>query len=487
MSEAEKELLSFTAEFLAFADVSTEVLSTANASLPVSHKDDSLGHWLDIIKQANKIPLLIELEMWLKGLVSFFDIKNQPLGDLGNETLATYNFIEELKLVSNATLRVNYLANRLSNALPSNLTSTPVPPGVAHQLQRFYSYEQTVTLLSSQPYPEDSIALLTESFVDLQTLIDNLIERPHITIQTFMSVGKILRREIERCHYLNLLFIYTFKAQYDRIDNDKIAIVVQKIENDLLRQDLSKAFLGFFRMLRYLEFVAVDLNDDRPLKDSLLIFCLIYSEASLLINFLENRLLKLPNLPSEIFDQLDGCVYALQMELRKVFEHELAGLARFKQASAIYVKVENAHGLLRDTFQQSVSAIAQIFVNDFEGTTVFENFHTRLDQSLRLRSDIWYLLCVLRKFEAKPEGSKREYVMEQMHAFREGSLKHLMYKDWDDFERLAENTQKCRLLDDFVKSVHIFATFLEALLGQINMRTVLANHPFDYPDIADNI
>ena len=40
-----------------------------------------------------------------------------------------------------------------------------------------------------------------------------------------------------------------------------------------------------------------------------------------------------------------------------------------------------------------------------------------------------------------------------------------------------------RVLEDFTKTIHILATFLEALLGQINMRAVLANHPFDYPEV----
>ena len=37
--------------------------------------------------------------------------------------------------------------------------------------------------------------------------------------------------------------------------------------------------------------------------------------------------------------------------------------------------------------------------------------------------------------------------------------------------------------DELRRLLHLFSTYLETLLGQVNMRAVLANDPFDYPDI----
>jgi hypothetical protein len=280
-----------------------------------------------------------------------------------------------------------------------------------------------------------------------------------------------------------LLVAYKFKPQYDRIDNSNMAAIVKSIENDLLRQDMAKVFLEFFRLLRYLDFIAADLSHDRPLKDSLLIFSLINSESQLLIEFMETRLLKIANLSTTVYNCIDGCLYALQMDLKKVFGRELVGFVYLRQAPPIYAKVENSHGLLRDCFQQSIVSLVQIFEPNFDGTQLFESFQTKVDQSIRLRMDIWRLLSGLRKFEAQPEQNKITAVIELMAVFRDSSLKYLMYKDWDDFEKLLEEAIVTRTLDEFLKVVHVFSTFLEALLGQINMRAVLANHPFDYPEV----
>jgi hypothetical protein len=327
------------------------------------------------------------------------------------------------------------------------------------------------------------LALLTESLADLRVLIDDLTRLPSVSFQTFTSIGKLINREVKRCRYIELLVAYKFKPQYDRIENTRLAMIVKRIDNDLLRQDIAKVFLEFFRLLRYLDFIAADLSHDRPLKDSLLIFSLIKSETQLLIEFMDTRLLKIADLSTGVYNAIDGCIYALQMDLKKVFGRELIGFVSLSQAPPIYAKVENSHGLLCDCFQQSVFSLVQIFEPTFEGTELFESFNTKLDQSMRLRLDIWRLLCVIRKFETAAEQNKVPSVIEQLALFRDSSLKYLMYKDWDDFEKLLEQAIATRTLEEFQKIIHVFATFLEALLGQINMRAVLANNPFDYPDL----
>jgi hypothetical protein len=40
-----------------------------------------------------------------------------------------------------------------------------------------------------------------------------------------------------------------------------------------------------------------------------------------------------------------------------------------------------------------------------------------------------------------------------------------------------------RTLEEVMSVMHRFSVFLETLLGQVNMRAVLADHPFDYPEV----
>jgi hypothetical protein len=441
----------------------------------------SLQRWLETVGREQKTNYLFELEMWLKCFDRFFRIKNHPLSEQELKDIVRRDFSEELKIVRNVTLRMSYLASEIMSE--DSIGIKRFNSYIESQLRRAHSMDQNIESLLMQPTPEDSLALLTESLADLRVLIDDLIRLPNVSFQTFTSIGKLINREIKRCRYIELLIAYKFKPEYDRIDNPRLATIIKSIENDLLRQDMAKVFLEFFRLLRYLDFISTDLSHDRPLKDSLLIFSLINSEAQLLIEFMETRLLKIANLSSQVYNAIDACIYAMQMDLKKVFGRELVGFVYLRQAPPIFAKVENSHGLLRDCFQQSIVSLVQIFEPNFDGTELLDSFQTKLEQSLRLRLDIWRLLCANRKFEAAPDDNKVTALIDQMAVFRDNSLKYLMYKDWDDFEKLLEETIMARSLEEFLKVLHVFSTFIEALLGQINMRAVLASHPFDYPEL----
>ncbi len=443
----------------------------------------SLNRWLDILGRERKTDYLFELEMWIKCFDRFFRVKNHPLSEQEIKEVVRRDFTEELRIVRNATLRMSYLCSEIMSEDSAGMKRFNYY--IEAQLKRVHTMDRLIEKLLEQPTPEDSLALLTESLADIRVLVDDLTRLSSVSFQSFTSVGKIINREIKRCRYIDLLMVYKFKPHYDRIDNHRLAAVVKGISNDLLRQDMAKAFLEIFRLLHYLHFIQKDLEQDKPLKDSILIFTLINAEAQMLIEFLEMRIMKIPNLSANVTEAIDATVYALQMELRKVFGRELVGFVHLRQAPPIYAKVENAHGLLRDCLQQSVVSLAMVFDDTFDGAGIFDSFQTKLEQSLRLRSDIWRLLCHLRKFEDSPDKSRVLPLTDQICLFRDTSLKYLMYKDWDDYDRFLEEVIAARNIEELLKVVHVFGTFLETLLGQINMRAVLANHPFSYPDLAE--
>jgi hypothetical protein len=475
MDQIEKELSTVTTE-------ENNVIQVVRASLS-SH--NSLEKWLDKVESEKKTHFLFELEMWLKSLDSFFSIKNHPFLEQELKEVIRRNFIEELKIFRNVILRMTFLANQLISK-----NETPEKSLSAHYenlLQNLNWSEDNFEKALLQPTPEDSLAMFTASMFDICTITDNLTKTEagrslFVNFQTFASLGKLILRENKRSYYINLLTCYKFKST-DKIDNPNLVNLINTIDNELIRQEITKTLIEFFRLLKYLSFISNDLNQDKPLKNCLPIFTLIKIEAYQLIQFMDKVLLHIADLPSQVANSIDGCVYALQMDLKKVFGRELLGLVNLNQAPLIYAKVENSHGLLRDCFQQSVVTLVQIFEEGFDGLKIFNSFQTKLDQSLRLRLDIWRLLCAFRKFQKEPAQNKIAEVNEQITIFRDSSLKYLMYKDWDDFEKMTYQAMSTRVLEDFSKIVHVFATFLEALLGQINMRAVLANHPFDYPEV----
>jgi hypothetical protein len=174
------------------------------------------------------------------------------------------------------------------------------------------------------------------------------------------------------------------------------------------------------------------------------------------------------------------------MELRKVFAHELVGLSSLRQAPAIYIKVETAHGLLSNSFRQSVIGIAQLFDNKIEGAQLFDAFQTRLEQSLVLRRDLWQLLQLVRRAEKEPGLELTRRLLKKLNSFYEGSLRYLMFKDWETCERFLEEIGAARGAAELAPVLHRFTAYLEALSNQVGMRVALSNHSFDYPELEDD-
>jgi hypothetical protein len=445
------------------------------------HNRASIDRWLEMLGREQKTDYLFELEMWVKCFDRFFRVKNHPLSEQEARDIVRRDFSEELKIVRNVSLRMSYLCTELMSEERAEINR--FDRYIETYVKREYVLDGFVERLMQQPTPEDSLSLLTESLADLRAIVDDLARIPKVSFVAFTSIGKIVNREIKRCRYIDLLIAYKFKPQFDRIENHRLAAIIKGITSDQLRQDVAKILLELFRLLRYLHFIAEDLEKDKPLKNSLLVFSLINSEVRLLLEFVESKILKLRSLPQEVFQAVDSMAYALNMELRKIFSRELVGFVYLRQAPPIYAKVENSHGLLRDAFQQSVVALAQVFDPDLRGDEIFPTFQTKLEQSLAIRNDIWRLLVYVRRFIETGTKEGVASLIERIALFRDASLKYLMYKDWDSYEQFLEEIIVARTIEEVREALHRFSIFLETLLGQINMRAVLADHPFEYPDV----
>jgi predicted DNA-binding transcriptional regulator len=440
------------------------------------HNRGSIDRWLEMLSREQKTEYLFELEMWVKCFDRFFRVKNHPMSEQEARDIVRRDFSEELKIVRNVSLRMSYLCTELMTEERADLNR--FDRYIEGYLKREFVSDGFIEKLMQQPTPEDSLSLLTESLADLRAIIDSMARLPKVEFATFTSIGKIINREIKRCRYIDLLIAHKFKPQFDRIENPRLAAIIKGITNEQLRTDIAKIFLELFRLLRYLHFIADDLEKDKPLKNSLLIFSLINSEVRLLLEFIENKMLKLRNLQSEVYAAVDACAFSLGMELKKIFGRELVGFVYLRQAPPIYAKVENSHGLLRDSFQQSIVALAQVFDPDLLGTEIFASFQTKLEQSLQIRNDIWRLLVYVRRFQESGTKEGVAALIERIALFRDASLKYLMYKDWDSYEAFLEEIIVARTLEEVGAVLHRFSVFLETLLGQVNMRMVLADHPF---------
>jgi hypothetical protein len=69
-------------------------------------------------------------------------------------------------------------------------------------------------------------------------------------------------------------------------------------------------------------------------------------------------------------------------------------------------------------------------------------------------------------------------VRKELTAFMHEPANFLFFKDRETLERFTEEVFATSENKDLVPILHRFGAYLETLFGLVNMRTVLASHPF---------
>jgi hypothetical protein len=425
---------------------------------------------------------LREINAWIRSLQSFFNLYNHPFPEDSQADLITHDWTNELRIVRAALLRCSQLVFQSVHFEKSDKTifdETDAHAALA-PLSSLGTHEEVKTGLKDTSL----LALATtlgETFISCQSLL-NL--RP-VSLHTWVNLGQRLESELYKLEGTKILASAYSRQGWLNIPAPLLDLTREAVKPAALGADMLFIFSSLFRLLEYLRFVETFLREDQSLKQTLPLFTLVHAEARSLTEFIEARALQIEGLEKNIFDALDSMNYAIKMELRKVFAYELVGMSSLQQAPLIYVKVENSHGLLRDSFQQSVVGLAQLFNPALDGAHLFDAFRTKLEQSLALRRDLWTLLQLVRRCENEPEPDAIQRLLKTLAWFREGSLRYLMFKDWEASERFMEEVDAARGQSEVAAVLHRYAAYLEALSSQVNMRAVLVNHPFDFPELEN--
>lgn len=417
-----------------------------------------------------KRPPARELAMWLRALQSFFNVLHHPLGEAERAEIWTRNWNKETGFARYALLRGAHLAFDLIQEQDDTYSGAAKSREVFGAASSVDRNDQSINATNM------ALVELIEILDDVRSICDELLERPVVSFGAWTSIGKVLARELERS---GAAWQLARAADVTNIHPDLLSLAAC-LAPDTLGANTRHVFSGLTGLLEMLGFVEQYLQRDYPLKPTLPIFTLVNQETRRLLELIKMRLMRAEKLDEAVFDAFDSTSYAVRMELRKVFEHELAGLSQQRHALHIRARIENAHGLLRDSFQQSIVVLAQVFDRTLDGTKLFTSFQTKVDQSLALRRDLWAVLQFVRQAE-KERGERPVLItlLDQLVGFRDGSMRYLMYKDWETYERFIEDVAGTRGAVELAPTLHRFATYLETLFSQISMRAVFADHPFD--------
>ena len=235
----------------------------------------------------------------------------------------------------------------------------------------------------------------------------------------------------------------------------------------------------FAKVLKWLSVVGKMLEADEPLKPALVIFSRVNDQISDLLYYINNRLERFPNEEAELFAALDAASYTASIELKKVYAHELAGIAGLRPPPAIRACIETAYSMLNESFQQTLAGMARLIDPSVNALTLFPSYQINFERSLALRRELWSLVRLTQAAEKEPEKQAVEKLNKSLRDFVNGTIQFLFYKDTETFERFVEEILVTKDNKDLVPILHRFGAYLETLFGQVSMRAVLEKHPFE--------
>ncbi len=395
--------------------------------------------------------LAFELGLWLSGLESFLNIRNQSFTDENRTKAASRDWTKEFRLTHSTLLLCAKLNFQLGKAVREKQTDFDVSADEVYKL--------SLALKDSVLMNESLLRAAPLKFGEWTAWSAFLGERLKST-ETFEKL--ILSAESTGENFLPDVF-------RQLVDSRPIGE----------QSDLWLILPRFAKILKWLSVVGRMLRNDEPLKPALLIFSRVYEQIQELIGYINNRLLRFPNEESELFGSLDGAAYTASIELKKVFSQELIGLVGIRPAPAVYARIETSYALLSDSFQQTLVAFAQMIDPTINARKIFPNFQTKFEQSVILRNDLWQILKTVQQTEHNPNQAIIESLNKHLTRFLNHSLEFLFYKDKETVERFVEEILITKNKKDLVPILHRFGAYLETLFGQVNMRAVLAGHPFE--------
>ncbi len=328
---------------------------------------------------------------------------------------------------------------------------------------------------------ETELALVIEKLDDFAKLLDELSRTQFLPLQTYFSLGRIVLGTLKQDPNLGVLFRENLRPVLDRQSKLSLHRVLQTVSEPSQRGALAALFVELFKGLRYTELIRDTISSPATAKRALLVFSLVKGESESIVSYVRKRFL--PRFPetSPIAEGLERLVFSMEMEVRKAMEVELVDVVLMKDPKLIFARMEDASGIVRDLFQQSIIGLAETFNAEVDGRALFPDYSTKFEQSLRLRDDLWALTAVSSAFVKSPDRKTLRVLVGELESFRRGSMRHLMFKDWSLFERFHAGFSRERPPKTFVPAAHQFEMFLRTLVREVGKRAVLSDHPFKFP------
>jgi hypothetical protein len=449
-----------------FADVLHSEIASGN---------ENLTAWIKQVQEQGSIESLFQMETWIKGLCSFFRMEHLPLSPAEKGEIVTRSFAPELAIVRQVVVLCESCACEVLRLKTGD--KFEFEDFLDNQMRKDRLADFHIARLVEQRTPRDSVSQFLEFLNDFRVTLDAFNEFSVRDYQLFLSLGRALERELKNCRYIDMLLSQRFRMQYDFVETQALGSVLRSIPEDAVRRNFALALLFLFRFLKYLELVAADLKLDRSLKHHLVVFALLHEEIGVLSDFLRARFLKGKEPANTGRNAAELVAYSLKTEAQRVLDRELVFMSRESDPVQLYTRMENSHGLLRSCCQSGILALIQSIDKSFDATVLFPSRADSLISAEKVRQDLWDLRQWLSDVSSSQEELDSNKIIERLSAFKDHSLRYLMYRDWAEFEGFSDALAIAANFIEIRTHIRKFVHYLEMLIQEVSKRSVFHDKP----------
>lgn len=446
--------------------------------------------WVGASRKANG-GLFSEADVFLRALERFFSSENvRP----SQEELAAANFYEDLVTVRDTIMR---LLGILEVIIPDSRKN-------AYWFQKFAETKLLTAArrdafredLYRQDTPEKGLYLLYDTCINLKGIVSDLLQSGSISYLSFMNIGHLIGKEIRENRFFNP-FRKGLDPEYDFITSAEISEIVKAVRPKDLKKEVSLIYIYLFRFLRFISFIDIAAQREVALNSSLMILFLLRSEINIFLGFLEKTVKAATDPAFAVL--VRSVTYQFAIESRRVFSQELRNIYELRPSPHFRGKIENSHGILKNLTEQAIVQLTQFFDPGVRGETIFPSFVTKLQQSMRLREDLFVLHEFVSMIESSAGNiSQRTMAFESLRDYMvyfEGFTFRLLR--YDDYEAFASFFQEIGSLPEDVaggpgfyrvlERVSQFKVLLGLMLRNIENRADLSGKSFDNERIESMI
>ncbi len=356
---------------------------------------------------------------------------------------------------------------------------------------------------SAQSTPRESLFLLQEGLQSLFHLARALRGSGQVNLLAFDALGRQYRSLIASNRYFNPFRSRRFTLITPAHRRPFVRRAVQGISSPRLRRAMLLMVAVLERYLGILDMINEKGVRREELLDALPFLALLRSEFRILKSFLEGAFVTrwLPPEPGahredEFRSRLDSLAFELGADVRRVFTEFLLDYSGTRSARRMRGSLEAAHGLLTVFFEQALISVLSFGIPGVTVRQVFPDAEIRLQESRRLREDLWLFAEVLQHVinEILREDVGAEHkcgvyrgLLDFLTYFENLGFQLVRYVDREAFEHFfgemrslgSESFDDAMRCGDVVVNFECFMIYIQTVLGQVCNRADLQGDSFD--------